>query len=400
MAGGFTAEVVDGAARAGRWATPDGEMLTPGLLLYSRRGGLLTLTPDMRDRLRPAAAGCSLSVVQFLEAPGPAIVKEGGGAKKFLAMDGLVTIANSRDCMVNEYALTGKRQTDSVSVSVQAGSQKVTAEDYMRVVEALRPTAYVTLPDELPRAVTQTRTRKSVERSAQWMTECLALHASLGLHGTLALSPVMGGGHVEEREQSSQLAGAGATHGFALCGFGCGETDAERPALITAALKHLPAGKPRFLSGLGTPLQIMDAVQAGADIFDCWYIGALSSQGLALHFPVDPRATTESSAAPSQAAAHSGRDFLKINLYSTEHRTDRSPLLAGCQCFACQNHSRAYIHHLLSVHEMLGAVLLEAHNTHHMLAFFAAMRRAIQEKALGAYKQAFYRLQERFYIGG
>lgn len=65
--------------------------------------------------------------------------------------------------------------------------------------------------------------------------------------------------------------------GFALCGFGCGETDAERPALIAAALKHLPAGKPRFLSGLGTPLQILDAVQAGADIFDCWCAPALSA---------------------------------------------------------------------------------------------------------------------------
>lgn len=388
-------ESTDGAARAGTWRTRDGSMATPCLMLYSRRGSLLNLAPDLRDSLKPEASGVAMSAVQFLENPGPDIVKVGGGVKKFLGMDGFVTLASNRDCMVNEYSQTGKRQTDSVTVTIHTGDQKVTPEGYMSCLGALQPSAFVTLPDELPRAVNKARARTSVERTAKWTVECLALVGSLGLEGAQAFVPVTGSCHVEERERSSQMASSSTAQGFALCGFGCGETDGERPPLITAACKHLPPNKPRFLSGLGSPLQILDAVEAGADIFDSWYIGALSIQGLALHFPIQP----QSAGAVGAVARGSGEDYLKFSLLSIEYRTDRSPLLAGCRCFACQNHSRAYIHHLLSVHEMLGAVLLETHNTHHMLQFFAAIRSAIKGGRLGDYKQDFYQLQQDFYIG-
>mmetsp|Transcript_30163 Transcript_30163/g.85171 ORF Transcript_30163/g.85171 Transcript_30163/m.85171 type:complete len:393 (+) Transcript_30163:100-1278(+) len=357
----FRVDGKDGAARAGRWATADGEVATPNLLLYTRRGGLLTLTTELRDSLRPLAQGCQICTMQFLNQPDPPIVKEGGGAKKFLNMDGFVTLACNRDCTSSEYCLTGRRNNDSVSVSIHSGGTKVTPARYMEVIEALQPSAYITLPDDLPRPVANNRARVSVERSQKWAEECMAMQKSLGLGTSQAFFPIMGGTHLEERIRSSEGASKSAANGFAICGMGCGETDAERVDLLEAITKRLPEGKPRFVSGLGPPHQILEAVEAGVDLFDCWYIETLCNHGLALSFPL------QSKGAASARAAALGQDSMKMSLYNVGYRTDKLPLVPGCTCAACRSHTRAYIHHLLSTHEMLGLVLLEVHNTHHLL---------------------------------
>lgn len=129
----------------------------------------------------------------------------------------------------------------------------------------------------------------------------------------------------------------------------------------------------------------------GMDLFDTSYVATATAAGLAASFPVSPeheqqlkqQAGGEAAAAEPDAAA--GSSDGKINLWSLTYRLDKGPLVPGCQCFACQNHSRAYVHHLLHVHEMLADVLLEVHNTHHWQLFFAAIRQAIAEGRLQEY---------------
>lgn len=153
------------------------------------------------------------------------------------------------------------------------------------------------------------------------------------------------------------------------------------------------------------------AVSQGVDLFDCTYPLQATANGYALSFPLSPEAAAQQqAAAPPQAPQEqpaasnpfgaagpaadavevdAGADDSKINLWAVRHRLDKGPLVAGCSCFTCQNHSRAYIHHLLHTHEMLAGVLLEMHNTHWWLAFFAAIRGAIQQGRLKEYVEWF-----------
>jgi len=160
-----------------------------------------------------------------------------------------------------------------------------------------------------------------------------------------------------------------------------------------------------------SPEDILMAVTQGVDLFDCTYPLQATANGYALSFPLSPEAAAQQQAAAAAQAPQAqpaasnpfgaadpaadavevdaGADDSKINLWAVRHRLDKGPLVAGCSCFTCQNHSRAYIHHLLHTHEMLAGVLLEMHNTHWWLAFFAAIRGAIQQGRLKEYVEWF-----------
>jgi queuine tRNA-ribosyltransferase subunit QTRTD1 len=206
----------------------------------------------------------------------------------------------------------------------------------------------------------------------------------------LMFAPVMGASFVEERARSAEaVADQPGAAGFALCGFGMGEDAALRPALLAAAVDQLPADKPRLLLGMGGPYEVLEAVRAGADVFDCGYPTHATASGHALSFPtryapggnggsdVERAEAAGADAAAAAAAPDEGSDETKLNLWALQHRRDRRPLVEGCACFACRRHTRAYVHHLLHSNEMLGSVLLEAHNTHHWLAFFEGLRESV-----------------------
>eukprot|EP00878_Enallax_costatus_P029166 GHUV01031601.1.p1 GENE.GHUV01031601.1~~GHUV01031601.1.p1 ORF type:complete len:188 (+),score=51.36 GHUV01031601.1:1481-2044(+) len=172
-----------------------------------------------------------------------------------------------------------------------------------------------------------------------------------------------------------------------------GERASQRPELLQAALEHLPKDKPKIAAGLDCPDDILDAVALGVDLFDCSYPTQVTANGYALSFPVREDNSEQGSSTAASAQQHMdvdcGADDTKINMWATQYRMGKGPLVQGCSCFTCRNHSRAYIHHLLQTHEMLAGVLLEMHNTHWWLQFFAAIREAIQQGRLQKYIQWF-----------
>jgi queuine/archaeosine tRNA-ribosyltransferase len=248
--------------------------------------------------------------------------------------------------------------------------------------------------------------------------------------------------------------------GYALCGFGAGEPASSRPVLLRAALSALPAEKPKLVSGLDAgPLEVLDAVAAGVDIFDCSWPTLSTAAGYALSFPVTPEeeaagvfdddgeeeenragpaaaavdapwaaaaaaaaaaaqgpvASAEALAASAAAEAAGGPtrgrrlpDGARINLWAPGFRLDRRPLAPGCGCFACSGGgggggvdgasppattttkfpppSRAYVHHLLAVDEMVAEVLLDLHNAHRWLRFFSEVRKAVARGQLSEYR--------------
>ncbi|GFR45626.1 hypothetical protein Agub_g7033 [Astrephomene gubernaculifera] len=267
------------------------------------------------------------------------------------------------------------------------------------------------------------------------------------LSGSLVFAALGGGALPAERQRAAAaVAGKEGVAGYALCGLGTGESPSARPALIAASLAGLEASSssptapvaastspasssslqllsslPVFAAGVGgSPEEVLQAVAAGVDLLDCSFVAQVTAAGYALTFPLRPppdwqpqtsadasaveaAAAVESSSGPltltsaaqpaTTASSPDGSDETKINLWSTSYRLDTAPLLPGCGCSACRQHTRAYLHHLLQAHEMLADVLLEAHNTSHMQAFVQAIREAIAEGQLQRYQQWFASLR-------
>eukprot|EP00195_Chlamydomonas_chlamydogama_P007190 CAMPEP_0202899288 /NCGR_PEP_ID=MMETSP1392-20130828/7563_1 /ASSEMBLY_ACC=CAM_ASM_000868 /TAXON_ID=225041 /ORGANISM="Chlamydomonas chlamydogama, Strain SAG 11-48b" /LENGTH=472 /DNA_ID=CAMNT_0049585429 /DNA_START=133 /DNA_END=1551 /DNA_ORIENTATION=- len=393
--GSFIVNHNDGKVRVGVLSTSHGVLNTPTSLIYTRRGGPPNLTPDMLKKLKPAVSGYQLDVMQFLAQPSPTTLKQyGAGAHKFLCMEEGVVLASNRDPVMYEYG--GRPANDtSVYAMIHTGGRQVTVEGYMDVVEALQPDLYVTMCDEITADVKKKRAVSSVTRTTKWLDACLSLQKARNL-SALPLAAITGGALPELREQSAAAAAQRDVAGFALCGFGTGEDSCdERQALLGAALSQLPETKPRFLAGVSSPAEVLDAVSLGVDLFDCGYVSQVTGAGYALTFPLNPDerqaagqadapATASGDAAATAASTSAqyqeqrGADAMKMNLWSTAYRLDRRPLVVGCSCFTCTHHSRAYVHHLLQSHEMLAEVLLDMHNTQHYLAFMEAVRGAVQ----------------------
>lgn len=438
---GFAVKAKDGRARSGLLTTKTGVINTPAVLLYTRRGGPLSLTPDMLRTLDPPLSAVQLNVMQFMENPDAALLREyGQGAHGFLGLRGLPLLAANRDPTFYEYG--ARPSTDrEVYVSIHSGGHMVTPARYMDTVAALQPDMYVTLADEVTSDARPKRIATSTRRTTAWLEACLELHskhqqqqqqqqgqgdrpqqqagqggpdqrphegdglqATVGggeqgsglrlesgpvpgpLSGSIVLA-ALGGGAVEaERARAAKaVAEKEGVGGYALCGLGTGEAPELRPALIAASLDALPR-------------ELLDAVAAGVDLFDCSYVAQVTAGGYALSFPLQPPQEGQQQQGVSAGSAPDiavGTDDTKLNLWSMSYRLDQGPLLPGCRCFACSHHSRAYVHHLLNAHEMLADVLLEAHNTQHMNAFVQAIRDAIAQGRFEQYRQWFRSLRSQ-----
>lgn len=205
--------------------------------------------------------------------------------------------------------------------------------------------------------------------------------------GGSVFGSIVGGSDIEERKRCAEEVARRNVSGFWIGGFGLGESMDERPAVLDVITDALPFEKPRHISGLGLPEEILQGVAAGFDLFDSNYIYHLTIGGFALTFPLDKRESLF-----DNQLSDIGSDTAKINLRATVYKKDNSPIVEDCKCYTCRNHTKAYINHLLNVHEMLASILLEIHNTHHYLGFFGLIRKAIKD---GEFEQ----LRTRFVEG-
>lgn len=220
-----------------------------------------------------------------------------------------------------------------------------------------------------------------MDRTVKWLDECLTLNST----GGGVFGAIVGGNDVEERKRCAVEVVKRNVSGYWIGGFGSGESMDERPALLDAVTDVLPEEMPRMICGLGLPEEILQGIAAGVDLFDSAYIYHLTLGGFALTFPLY-------GIVEKQPAAHlkdNASDMTKINLRATLYRKDTSPILEGCNCYTCLNHTKAYINHLLNVHEMLAQILLELHNTHHYLGFFRSIREAIEAGKFQQFHQKF-----------
>ena len=310
-------------------------------------------------------------------------------------------------------------------VASPTGTTKITTDDYARWIEAIQPDAFVALADESPSwrdGVALKKTKQASERTEKWLAALLAKTKDLPTKPSVFAS-LQGGADVQERRACAE--GIVERHGTQLAGFaigslGAGETPGEhRRSLLRASIEPTPWDKPRYVAGLGAPLDVLDAVEAGVDLLEASFCHQCTTQGYALTFPVKPPTTKDSKkrkrgdgkdgdgreegdavdeksapgdgdgagdekSAPGVGEEEdanrrllTGGDAFKSNMWALAYRADKRPLLPGCECYTCERYMRAYVHHLLQCHEMTAAVLLDIHNYFHFNKFMEAAREAI-----------------------
>lgn len=263
------------------------------------------------------------------------------------------------------------------SFETPSGRRLIKPGEYMEMISSMKPNLWTTLADEVPVWVSEKRNKASVDRTVRWLDDCIRLSVT----GGAVFGSIVGGSSVEERHRCAQEVAKRNVSGYWIGGFGLGESMDERTALLDAVVDNLPVEKPRQICGLGLPEEVLQGIAAGIDLFDSTYIYHLTLGGFALTFPLDVLSTSQSS--------DIGSDCTKINLKATIYRKDKSPIIDSCNCYTCQNHTKAYINHLLNVHEMLANILLEIHNTHHYLLLFRSIREAIKEDRFEEFRQKF-----------
>ncbi|KAL6573403.1 hypothetical protein OROHE_001862 [Orobanche hederae] len=318
---------------------------TPALLINTRKGLPTFISPDLLSSLpTPDSRLLQFSPLHFSEGISLKTISDLGGLHGMLGLHEHVFAAIPRDSVISlpEFQSSNKM---GASFETPCGRLLIKPLKYMEMISSMKPDMWVTLADEVPAWVSEKRNRASVDRTVRWLDDCLTSSS------------------------------ANST-GFCLAGFGLGESMDQRPSLLSAITEILSEDKPRQICGLGLPEEVLQGVAAGIDLFDSTYIYHLTLGGFALAFPLEEMGRHGHDC--GDQLCDTGSDGTKINLKATIYSRDASPILDGCNCYTCQNHTKAYINHLFNVHEMLAQILLEIHNTHHYLGFFRAIREAIK----------------------
>eukprot|EP00250_Pteridium_aquilinum_P004638 c14851_g1_i1 orf=76-1287(-) len=347
---------------------------TPCLLLSTRKGLPSFIPPDLLPSLHPDALSLHSSPLHFLDNPSASTLTNAGGLHNLVSLPDYAIAAIARDSIVCVGDHDGSNKIGA-SFQTPFGRRLVDPAEYMKVVNAMQPDIWSSLPDEVPSWVTSKRNKMSVERTLKWLDRCLALKQ---MDTENELGCIVGGVSLEDRKLSAQETAKRDTSGFSLCGFGLGESAEERGSLLETIMMNLPDEKPRHISGLGMPEEVLQAVSAGVDLFDSTYPHTLTMGGLAMVFPLKMEEKF-SGRFLENGNTDIGSDFTKINLRAVSYRHDTSPILQDCKCYTCMKHTKAYINHLLNTHEMLAQTLLDIHNNHHYLNFFGAIRDSIQD---------------------
>ncbi|CAG8470437.1 10367_t:CDS:2 [Cetraspora pellucida] len=311
---------------------------TPNCFVNTIRGSVPHLTPDNLQTIPVDAFGITLE--HFLEAQPPSSTYFMGGIHKFLNLEEHLLFFDVRDSEKLQNISFG---TDKYVPAVTShGYRKVTPEEYIRYMNIYNPDIFASMTDLITvKNPGLKRVKKSVDRTLNWLDETLEQTKE----GIQVFGVVTGYDKHEERERSAKETANRNVAGFVLNGFDLDMTSKERLDLMKISLKHLPRNKPRVAYSLGAPEYVLLGIFEGIDIFNTSYPSDMTSLGHALTFLL------------IEDGIQNRREKF-INLWDDKYQTDFKPILDECKCYTCQNHKRAYIHHLLKAHEMLATILL------------------------------------------
>jgi len=350
----FSVKARDGMARAGRLSTPNGIIETPAFMPVATYGAVRGVAPD---ELAGAGAQILLANTYHLhERPGEAVVADQGGLHGFTGWRG-PWITDSGGFQVT--SLTKNARVDEEGVTFASpldGTRRLlTPERAVEIQQALGADIAMVLdeciPSEGPSGAASARVRAATERTLRWAERAIRLHQC---HDQLLFGIVQGGTSPALRRQSARGIADLGFPGYAHGGLGLGEGSVQRRDLVRLAHDELPAAAPRYLMGLGRPVDLVEGIAAGVDLFDC--------------------------VLPTRHARHgvlfTSRGLLRLR--NARFRSDAAPPDPDCDCATCAQFSRAYLSHLVRAGEVLGGRLASVHNLRFYLRLMEDARRAIR----------------------
>ncbi|HTU21942.1 MAG TPA: tRNA guanosine(34) transglycosylase Tgt [Gemmataceae bacterium] len=350
----FELLATDGAARRGRLYTTHGIVDTPVFMPVGTQATVKGLTPQ---QVRDAGAQIILGNTYHLTLrPGEDVVAELGGLHRFMAWDGPI-LTDSGGFQI--YSLAPTRKIDDHAAvfrsHIDGALVELTPERAIAIQENLGSDIAMCLDECPPHDTPPDYLRVAVERTIRWAERCRAAHK----RGDQALfAIVQGGTDLELRAHCARELTALDCPGYALGGFSVGETETQMLAALAPTTALLPANKPRYLMGVGTPRDLLASVRAGIDMFDC----------------VLPTRNGRNASAFT--------DEGEVRIRNACHKRDPRPLESDCPCEVCRHFSRAYLHHLFLAKEMLGPTLLSLHNVAFYCRLMAGLRQAVEERRL------------------
>ncbi|KAG8450069.1 hypothetical protein GDO86_002622 [Hymenochirus boettgeri] len=370
----------------------------PGCLLYTKTGSPPHLTHDTLQTIDgvPSVTHITLStLVEHQEV----IEEYKEGIGKFAGMPDAILYCSLHDPVTPCPA--GYNTNKVVSLWGTGGRLEMTPQKFVSAQRVLRADWFQCLSDGevTPGGNSKKRIKKSVDRSLAFLDQCLQLLAKHEeLKHCAVIGAVEGGEQLDERLRSARETAKRPVGGFLLDGFHGSSMDRDtKLSLISAVTDALPEDKPRLIHGMGRPDEVLDCVQKGVDLFDSCFPYQVTERGCALVFNhcyhLDPETTVVEKNEPSDGerngdereeldADDSEMTSFEICLKEKRFQEDFRPLIEGCACFSCRRHTRAYIHHLLTVKELLAGILLMIHNFQHYFNFFSSIRSALREGKL------------------
>ncbi len=345
----FTLDAKDGLARRGTVSLPRGDIQTPIFMPVGTKATVKAMTPEeLTDMGAQIILG---NTFHLMLRPGADLVKKLGGLHRFMHWDGPI-LTDSGGFQVFSLGDLRKITEEGVHFRSPIDGSKVFMgpEESMQVQRELGSDIVMIFDECTPYPADRTQARESMELSLRWAKRSKEAHGD----NPAALFGIVQGGMYEDLrvESLNGLAEIGFD-GYAIGGLSVGEPKEEMLKVLTALSSHLPEDKPRYLMGVGTPVDIVEAVNQGVDMFDC----------------VMPTRN-----------ARNGHLFTShgiVRIRNQQHQSSELPLDADCACYTCQHYSRAYLRHLVANNEILGARLNTIHNLFYYLNLMRRIRDAI-----------------------
>jgi len=366
---------------------------TPVALLTTRYGSVPHLTRDTLKHVSAAEQAPLLVAYQHHVNQVKMLEKYGKGLAKFIGLPERPLVLTVQD--PSEKVKSGYHNTNAVSVWFRDNRVLVSPLEYIKGITAIQPDVFVSLCDgDTEMGASNKRISKAVSKTVDFLDTCIGQKdLTDSLMKTGVIGAVEGGLNSKARTKSASETVARNTEGFLLDGFHAkplfkhafidNMLDAARTKVIQETISQLPADKPRMYFGPCSPDQVLELVKAGVDVFDSTFPYLVTERNCALVFPnklppdhVSPVAVEEEADSEEVMV---DEDQQEMDMSDPGHKTSFTPLLAFCECYTCRTFTRAYIHHLVCVNEMLAKVLLQIHNIHHYYVFFQSLQTAIKE---------------------
>ena len=351
------------AARRGRVHLNHGVVETPAFMPVGTYGTVKAMSPlEIREIGAHILLG---NTFHLWLRPGIEVIAKFGGLHKFMAWDGPI-LTDSGGFQVWSLGDLRKITEEGVAFQSPINGDKcfLSPEESMRIQKVLNSDIVMIFDECTAYPATLDEAGKSMRLSARWAQRSRSEFDNLQNHNAL-FGIVQGGMHESLRDESLQALTDIGFHGYAIGGLSVGEPKEDMLRILAHTAPKLPADKPHYLMGVGTPEDLVDAVGYGVDMFDC--------------------------VMPTRNARNGWlfTRFGDIKIRNAKHRQDTKPLDETCGCYACRNFSRAYLHHLQRANEILGARLNTIHNLFYYQELMREMRAAIEANQFAAFRLKF-----------